>query len=180
MWGRRQSSLRNVARRMLHFIRERTKSYCSITAIVMPMHSYSLAPRNNFVCQEVDRSQSVNYVLDKHKDLKRNPSECYWARIYVSSPQSNCDLWLIMNEWRVAFITAKHSGNLGTCGADWRHRLMWCYISRAVRFVFISSLRSILKFATHFCDSTSQSVFTVIYYTQLCYDNVFLHADTTS
>ena len=77
------------------------------------------------------------------------------ASIYVSSPHSNCDFWLIVNEWREAFIAAKYSGNLGTCWADWRDRLMLCYLTHTVQFAFISSLRSTLKFVTHFCDSTS-------------------------
>jgi hypothetical protein len=155
---------------MLHFIRQRTRFCCSVAATVMPnmpMHSYSLAPRNNFVIRQLaDRSPWTKFRT-RNMDLKWNPSECHGARIYVPSPHSNCDFWPIVNEWRVAFITAKHSGNLGTCGADWRDGIMWCYMSRVVRFVFFSSLSSILKFATYWCDSTntSQSFFTTNYYT---------------
>jgi hypothetical protein len=65
---------------MLHCIRQRTKAYCSVRAVAMsnvPIHSYSLAPRNNYVYQEVGRSESVNYVLGQNTDLQRNPSECH-------------------------------------------------------------------------------------------------------
>jgi hypothetical protein len=132
----------------------------------MPMHSYSLAPGKILYIKNLADQSLWTTFWRRTRILNETQANVTGTRTYVSIPHSNCDFWLIVNEWiRVAFITAKHSGNFGTCGADCKDSRMLCYKSRSVRFVFFCSLRSIVKFATNFCDSTSQPVSTAIHYT---------------
>jgi hypothetical protein len=176
------------------FIRQLTKSNCSVTAIAMPnvpIYSYRRASWNTFIYQEVRRPQSVNYVLeseDKNTDLKRNANE-YHSK-HISRGQNmrmkpTQRLWLLAYcEWiKSDFHYRKSFRELGHVQREQTEGTAVCGVTYRARFGLFSSA----QFAALWCSQTHSLWFDTpvglhghLPYTQICYDNVFLHVETIS